>query len=176
MTPLLCKVAGKLARVISLATIGLVAASVPAVTTAQSALVEDWARECENEGDFAGRCFIRQRLTLKSSGEMLFEIAAGYPLGGDYPLLLLSAPLGTFLPPGITIEVDQTGPYRAVVAYCNRDGCHAFYRMTPELFRFFQQGRWLNVAFHDGTRRINRFQVSLNGFSAAIDSLHRERE
>ncbi len=174
MTLFPCIGAGKLARATWLAM--LVAVAMPAAppALAQSGLVEDWARECEDDGDFAGRCFIRQRLTLKSSGQMLFEIAAGYPLGGDYPLLLLSAPLGTYLPPGITIEVDQTGPYRAVVAYCNREGCHAFYRMTPELFRFFRQGRWLNVAFLDGTRRTNRFQVSLNGFSAAIDSLRGE--
>ncbi|MCZ7600997.1 MAG: invasion associated locus B family protein [Gammaproteobacteria bacterium] len=124
-------------------------------------------------GEFAGRCYIRQTLTLKDSGRMLFEIAAGYPLGGEYPLLLMTIPLGSFLPPGITIGVDDAGQWRATVAYCNSDGCHAYYRMTPELYRMFRQGRWLNVSYQDGSRRDNRFQASLNGFSAAIDSIDR---
>jgi invasion protein IalB len=138
---------------------------------AQTESVEDWVRQCEESGEFSGRCFVRQSLTLKSTGAMLFEIAAGYPLGGDYPLLLLSAPLGTYLPAGITIEVDDTGAYQAVLAYCNTQGCHAYYRMTQELYHLFRSGRWLNVSFLDGTRRIHRFQVSLNGFSAGIDSV-----
>lgn len=133
--------------------------------------IEDWVRNCDTTGEFADKCFVRQRLTLKNSGDLLFEIAAGYPLGGDLPMLLLSAPLGIFLPAGITIEVDDTGEYRAVVAYCNHDGCHAYYRMTDELYRMFRLGRSLNVSFLDGTRRAHRFQVSLNGFSAAIDSV-----
>ncbi len=141
---------------------------------AQTTPIEDWVRECEGDGEFAGRCFIRQRLTLKSSGQLLFEIAAGYPLGGEYPLLLLSVPLGSYLPPGITLQVDDTEAYHAVVAYCNHDGCHAYYRMTPSLYDRFRRGRWLNVSFLDGTRRTNRFQVSLNGFSRAIDSLSGE--
>lgn len=178
MTLLPCKAAQVLARRSLAAAVFLwltIAATFAATTPAADAsLIDDWARECDDGGEFAGRCFIRQRLTLKSSGQMLFEIAAGYPLGGEYPLLLLSAPLGTYLPSGITIEVDDTGAYQAVVAYCNHDGCHAYYRMTPALYRLFRQGRWLNVSFLDGTRRTNRFQVSLNGFSSAIDSLSRK--
>ena len=176
MTSLPCKAAQRTAHTtLAIIVIALVLALAltPAASRAQSALIDDWARQCEEEGEFGGRCFIRQRLTLNASGQMLFEIAAGSPLGGEYPLLLLSAPLGTYLPPGITIEVDDTGAYRAIVAYCNHDGCHAYYRMTPALYRLFRQGRWLNVSFLDGTRRTNRFQVSLKGFSAAIDSLSR---
>ncbi|KAA3621008.1 MAG: hypothetical protein DWQ08_14710, partial [Proteobacteria bacterium] len=79
----------------------------PAPAAAQSpAVIEDWVRSCAESGEFADRCFIRQSLTLKDSGGRLFDIAAGYPLGGDFPLLLLSAPLGMYLPGGITLEVD----------------------------------------------------------------------
>ncbi|KAA3624622.1 MAG: hypothetical protein DWQ08_10155, partial [Proteobacteria bacterium] len=80
---------------------------------------------------------------------------------------------GMDLPVGITLGVYDTNSYRAVVAYCNVDGCHAYYRMTPELYRMFRRGRWLNVTFLDGTRRAHRFKVSLAGFSAAIDSVKR---
>lgn len=141
------------------------------VRAATDGIMQDWVIKCEQEGEFRDRCFIRQTLTLRSSGEMLFDIAAGYPLGGEYPLLLLSAPLGIYLPAGIDIEVDNTGSNRAVVAYCNHEGCHAYYRMTSSLYRMFRQGRWLNVTFLDGTRRAHDLQVSLSGFSKAIDSL-----
>lgn len=145
----------------------------PSVRAQAPQVYQDWTRHCEEQGEFAGRCYIRQTLTLRNSGEMLFEIAAGYPLGGEYPLLLMTIPLGSFLPPGIVIGVDDTGQWRATVAHCNSDGCHAYYRMTPELYRMFRQGRWLNVSYQDGSRRANRFQASLNGFSAAIDSIDR---
>lgn len=153
------------------AVLSLLALSHATVQAAADRIVQDWVVKCEREGEFRDRCFIRQTLTLRSSGEMLFDIAAGYPLGGEYPLLLLSAPLGIYLPAGIDIEVDNTGSHRAVVAYCNHEGCHAYYRMTSSLYRLFRQGRWLNVTFLDGTRRAHDLQLSLSGFSKAIDSL-----
>ncbi len=172
MTSILCK--ARRARLPCLLAAASLAAWLASSTAlGQSAVIDDWARECETAGEFADRCFIRQSLTLNATGQRLFEIAAGYPLGGQYPLLLLSVPLGTYLPGGIVMEVDDTGAHRAVVAYCNTEGCHAYYRMTEPLYRMFRQGRWLNVQFVDGTRRTTRFQVSLNGFSNAIDSLPR---
>lgn len=161
---------GRIAVALTLALCALIHPS-SFVNAQEDAGVGDWVTQCDESGEFAGRCFIRQSLTLKDTGRMLFDIAAGYPMGGEYPLLLLSAPLGMYLPGGIILEVDGTGSYRATVAYCNTDGCHAYYRMTPELYRLFRQGRWLNIAFLDGTRRANRFQVSLNGFSDGIDSV-----
>ncbi len=131
----------------------------------------DWQKHCGGVEVFNDKCFISQGLRLRDSGRKLFEIAAGYPLEGDFPMLLLTGPLGMYLPDGIRIQVDDTEGYRAVVAFCDVDGCHAYYRMTERLYRMFRQGRWLRVALNDGTRREIRFEVSLNGFTAGIESL-----
>ncbi len=131
----------------------------------------DWQRKCGGVEVFNDRCFIAQTLRLRDSGRKLFEIAAGYPLDGEFPILLLSGPLGMYLPDGIRLQVDDTEAYRAVVAFCDGDGCHAYYRMTERLYRMFRQGRWLRIALNDGTRREIRFEVSLNGFTAGIESL-----
>ncbi|MFT5114692.1 MAG: invasion protein IalB [Parasphingorhabdus sp.] len=133
---------------------------------------EDWARICEDRGAFKGKCYISQTLKLKKSGKKLFQIAAGYPLEGDLPLILVSAPLGIYLPAGIIMQIDKTEAYKAIVAYCNIDGCHAYYRMSERFERLFQQGRWLNVSYLDGTRRENQFKVSLNGFTSALQQLN----
>ncbi len=133
--------------------------------------IQDWVKNCETGGGFEGRCYVSQTLRLKSSGQKLFEIAAGFPLSGEMPLLLVSGPLGMYLPSGISMQVDNTGQFQVVVAYCNEHGCHAYYRLTPAQFRMFKQGRWLNISYLDGTRRRHRFGVSLNGFTDAIASV-----
>ena len=138
---------------------------------AQQSKFEDWVRICEEKGAFSGRCYISQRLTLKDTGVDLFSLGIGYPLENKHPLMLLSAPLGIFLPSGIKFSVDSLQEVTSVVAYCNKAGCHAYYRMTANLIKEFRQGRWINVTFLDGTRKPHHFQVSLNGFTSAIASL-----
>lgn len=133
--------------------------------------IQDWVQVCEDRGEFSGRCFISQTLHLKQSGKKLFQIAAGYPFEEKLPLILVSAPLGIYLPAGISLQVDKTELYKAAFAYCNLEGCHAYYRLTPRLLSFFRGGRWLNVVFQDGTRREHQFKVSLNGFTVALRSL-----
>ena len=140
-------------------------------TGAQQNKFEDWVRVCEEKGAFSGRCYISQRLTLKDTGADLFSLGIGYPLQNPHPLMLLSAPLGIYLPSGINFSVDSLQKVKTVVAYCNKAGCHAYYRMTPKLIREFRHGRWINVTFLDGTRKPHHFQVSLNGFTSAIESL-----
>lgn len=161
----------------------LVAMSCPG-TAATTTDTGDWVRECEESTsdasgtngrhNFTDHCFIRQTLLLKDNGQVLFDIAAGYPLSGTYPMLLMSVPLGVYLPAGINFVVDDTERYQAILAYCNTEGCHSYYRMTESLYRMFRSGRWLNVSFVDGTRRTHRFKVSLNGFTSAIESLRSE--
>ena len=142
------------------------------IPTAKSAeLIQDWVKVCENRGAFAGRCYVSRTLNLKKTGKKLFQIAAGYPLDGEYPLILVTAPLGIYLPPGVRMQVDGTETYRAVIAYCNIDGCHAYYRLTKRTLNLFQRGRWLNVSFVDGTRKEHLFQVSLNGFTTALQQV-----
>ena len=138
---------------------------------AQHNKFDDWVRICEDSGTFAGRCYISQRLTLKKTGKELFSLSIGYPLNNQLPLMLLSVPLGVYLPHGVVFAVDSLHKTKVVFAYCNTAGCHGYFRMTSGLIDDFREGRWLNVKFLDGTRKAHQFQVSLNGFTKAMQSL-----
>jgi invasion protein IalB len=132
---------------------------------------KDWVKRCADSGDFKDRCYVSQQLTLKESGTPLFNIAIGYPLDQQFPLVLVTTPLGIYLPAGLRIQVDEQNAARIVFAYCNNDGCHGYHRMTAVQVKEFKEGRWLNVEFLDGTRRAHQFDVSLLGFTASLESL-----
>ena len=134
-------------------------------------IYKDWVKRCASEGTFKDRCYISQQLSLNDTGEPLFNITVGYPLNEKQPLVLVSTPLGVYLPAGVEMKVDDLEPHRIVFAYCNTEGCHGYYRMPAKLVTEFKQGRWLRVTFLDGTRRGHQFDVSLNGFTASLKSL-----
>ncbi len=131
---------------------------------------EDWTMRCDPDSA-TPRCYLSQRAFIQGSGERVFELAVG-ELGEDRQIvMLLSAPLGIFLPAGLRVQVDNTNTQRVVLQRCNTRGCHAELLLNEEFLELMKKGLQLNITFSDSALQQFGFPMSLKGFSSGLEQL-----
>lgn len=130
----------------------------------------DWTVECDRDNEL--RCYLRQSILSQGTGQQVFEAALGYlgdPASG--PVLVLSAPLGIYLPDGLLLQVDDGPVRRAMFARCNPRGCHAEIAADLAMLEELRRGVMLSVGFSDGAGQRFRVPVSLTGVSGGLRRL-----
>lgn len=137
----------------------------------------DWSKVCqtneagegESEGSAEKSCQIVQAATQNESGQRILQTSIGYADNGT-PVLTLTAPLGIYLPRGITVSVDNT-PITATISRCSQNGCVGQIQMQESLIEAMKNNN--NGAVLVATTPDNNLKLplSLKGFTAAFASL-----
>ncbi len=138
----------------------------PAVKT-----FKDWGLRCRESPTDQVTCYLFQNILLKEGRQRIFHVAVGYINAQEQPIALMTSPLGTYLPPGVALQIDDGEPMRVPFEQCNADGCHATLPIEPATLEALKRGALMNVAIHDGARRPLEFPVSLAGFTAGFRAL-----
>lgn len=133
----------------------------------------DWGRRCEILSSTGEElCLIFQRLRLKENNKTVLHVTFGYPPLGTGPVMVLTTPLGVSLIAGVQLRVDDVGePVKVPYTLCVADGCRASLAVDEVLLAAMKKGDKLKVAFADAQNKPLGLEVSLNGFTAANDSL-----
>lgn len=116
-------------------------------------------------------CIMFQNLVLKTGGQTVLQFGIGRAPGDDTPTVLVSLPLGMALPPGITIQIDDTKPANFPIERCEPDGCHAAMKLRDATIGQLRRGQRLTITFYDGARKPIVMPLSLAGFSDGFDAL-----
>lgn len=132
---------------------------------------EDWAVECRDPGGVQAKdCVMFQRQTLKDGRTLLLMSVQRSAAGGE-PFVVLQLPLGVLLGPGVTITVDDSEPRVMAYRLCNQNGCMVTFPLEGEAKSAFMKGETARVEMTTGDGKSLEVDVSLMGFSAALDSL-----
>ena len=133
-----------------------------------------WANQCETDPNTESRiCYSSQTIIVKDKDAEILYIAIGYIPDSDKPLLRMTTPLGTLLPEGMQIQVDEGEESRLPYVFCNRIGCHIEVGVTEKFLAAIKKGNQLNIKFLDlGGREFN-VPVSLSGFTKAYNALEK---
>ena len=129
----------------------------------------NWLVRCPD--DSSGRCFLSQTVLMQGSGQRMFEVGIGFLADGSTPTMVLTAPLGIYLPYGLRLQVDSTEPRRVLIERCNSDGCHTEIALSPTFLRQLKRGMSMFVVFGDAAGQRFRFPVSLQGLTAGMKRL-----
>lgn len=116
-------------------------------------------------------CQIVQTLTEQSSEQPVLQMAVGYLPGVETPVGAFLLPLGIWLPPGVELRVDEGKTGRIPVDTCDPAGCRAGVELDNEFLDSMKKGKELNVTFGGRNRQGITVPISLEGFTAALDSL-----
>ncbi len=151
-------------------------ACVPLQTAAEDKVksFNDWGYKCEKpQGSDQEICFIFQRITSKEDDKRIADTTIAYLPKVEKPVMVVTLPLGVFLPAGIKLQVDDAkdDSSRAPFIQCIQDGCQARLQMDSKLITKMKGGKRLVVAFLTPQQKQLAFPISLNGFTAAINSL-----
>lgn len=134
---------------------------------------KDWGYKCEKpQGYEKELCFIFQRVTKKDDQKRIADATIAYLPKVDNPVMVITLPLGVFLPAGIQLKIDDSEEAaRAPYVQCIEDGCQARIALDTKMITKMKSGKMLKIAFLTPQQKQLAFPISLNGFTAAIDSL-----
>jgi len=130
---------------------------------------QDWRVAC-NVTDKAPVCAISQDQT-QQNGQRLLAVEMQMRTDGSAIATLL-LPFGIILDSGVTPNVDDQPPLKAVrFRTCLPTGCIASLPVDSATLAKLRAGSRLNLkVIADGGKELS-FQVSLHGFSAALDRI-----
>ncbi len=141
---------------------------------------QDWTYRCGGKGLKDEQCLITQSIH-QESGMRLLGVAVRYLGPDDNPWLILTTPLGIFLPAGIGFNIVRMGKggeeYKIPIRVCMPVGCRASMSLDKKLIWALKTGSQVKVAFLDNkTRKQITVEVSLAGFTKGLEALGTKRK
>lgn len=132
---------------------------------------KDWTVVCEKL-PASGKeiCNIFQNVTNEKD-KVVLQVAIGYPPGQEQPQALITLPLGVLLQPGIEFLGGTAKAERVPFSVCVKNGCVAIMKLEKEIIKGMKAGNKGSVKFAAAKNKVIEIPVSLNGFTAAFNSL-----
>jgi len=116
-------------------------------------------------------CEMRQQAFVTETGQLLMLFTLRVPAATRQPVMILRAPLATYLPAGIRLDVDGGAAMTLEYQTCDAEGCYTAMAVSPELLEAMRQGSKLNLTIEDQQRRSLVIPISLAGFTAVYERI-----
>jgi invasion protein IalB len=138
---------------------------------------KDWRLLCTVPGkDGKKQCQLIQVLggDGKKSAALTTIVHAGQIKEKPVAVMIFMLPLGTLLPPGMTLKVDDGKEIRIPYQQCRKGGCLVRVAVDKDRLDKIKTGKSMFVGykFMNGEGKVA--PVSLNGFAQALDAMMRE--
>lgn len=147
------------------------AASKPQQTTAKTRQT-GWRPQCTSASRGAKPdCAVNQRVVLANTGQLVAAITIRVPSKTRKPVMMLQAPLGLYLPPGMTISFGKNKAATVPLQTCDNNGCYAGQPLSADLLKKFRGGKNMTLSFQNMNRQEIKVSVSLKGFGKAYDQV-----
>lgn len=154
----------------------------PSTNPDNGKLFGDWLKECEiiveGEGEGKGKeveiCQLVQSLVDPDSKRTMLKAAIGYVPNKEQAVMVISLPLGIYLPPGVQMRVDDNGKVgRIPVNTCLPAGCQAGAELDADFTARLKKGNKLNVTFGNPDGQPVTAEMSLSGITAGLESFNK---
>ena len=146
---------------------------VPALQPAGVEVYGDWKKICEAPpGSNERVCFVFQKVNFTETNSMLLQAVVGF-FRSDLPdpVLILTAPLGTFLPPGLDVRVGSVEPMHTHFEVCMAIGCQASLRLDSDKLAILSSHEQAEIVVRNGAKKQVSIPLSLKGLDKGVASL-----
>jgi invasion protein IalB len=92
----------------------------------------------------------------------------------DVLMMRVMAPIGVYLPTGVALEIDGAAVGRVPFTRCRPQICEAFAEASPPTLEKLKKGGAANFIIYEAPGLGIPMKISLEGFSAAVDSLNQQ--
>jgi invasion protein IalB len=131
-----------------------------------------WAVNCKSEAKDKGlECRMTQTVVLKGSGQVLTSVTFRVPADTKTPEMIVQLPLGVFLSPGASYQIDTNPAQRLNYRACDRNGCFAIAPVTPEALAVLKKGKQIKISFQNLAEKPITVPLSLDGFGEAYEKM-----
>ncbi|HMM14805.1 MAG TPA: invasion associated locus B family protein [Parvibaculum sp.] len=134
-----------------------------------------WATRCDlNPKDAKQKeCHAFVDIRVEDGKQRILYLGVGYiPKKTDGSMFIFAVtPLGTILPPGLGISIDNKTKFGGPFLFCLPMGCQAEAPLTAEQLKALKSGKELDVIFKHAGQGDVKVPVKLDGYSKAIADL-----
>jgi invasion protein IalB len=130
-----------------------------------------WEIRCEPQGQ---QCFLYQLARDADNNPVAEMSLVKLPEGSEAVAgITVVTPLGTFLVPGLGLQIDSGQTSRHEFTFCTQVGCFARFGVAADAIAAMKRGRVarLTVASVASPNEPVQLEVSLSGFTAGFDAL-----
>lgn len=133
----------------------------------------DWGYQCDKTPDGKGEfCYVFQNVTKKDTNQLVLGARVAYRPEQKDPLLVLTVPLGTLLPPGAAMVMEGAEPVKLPFFLCAAEGCTTVATMLPnDMIEVMKKGETAVVRIAAPNKQVVGLPLSLKGFTKALARL-----
>ena len=148
----------------------------PHAATAEDAKVQtfgDWGYRCEKAPEGSEElCYVFQNVTKKDNGQLVLGARIAYRPDQADPLIVVTVPLGSLLPPGAALMMDGVEPVKLTYFLCAAEGCTTVATPLPSaMVEAMKKGEQAVVRVAAPNKQVVGLPLSLNGFTKALASV-----
>jgi invasion protein IalB len=133
----------------------------------------DWGYKCEPGPEGQGElCYVFQNVTKKDTGQLVLGARVAYRPEQPEPVIVVTVPLGSLLPPGAALVIDGVEPVKLAYFLCANEGCTTVATPLPAaMVEAMKKGTQAVIRVAAPNRQVVGLPLSLNGFTKALGSL-----
>jgi invasion protein IalB len=133
----------------------------------------DWGYKCDTAPTSGEElCYVFQNVTKKEGGELVLGARVAYREGQADPLLVVTVPLGSVLPPGAALVMDGIEPVKLTYFLCAAQGCTTTATaLSPNVVDAMKKGDQAAVRVAAPNQQVIGLPLSLKGFTKAMSSI-----
>jgi invasion protein IalB len=114
-------------------------------------------------------CLTQVDVRDNATAILIGKIAVRQVANQEKPQMLAMLPLGSALPPGALVKIDDKEPIKLQYTTCDQAGCYAEANIEPGLIDQMKSGKQIAYLGIDVTGRALSIPLPLEGFAKAID-------
>lgn len=139
---------------------------------------DDWRVECVQDSEPQGKappsCSMFQRLMWEegaASPALKVTVIMAEREGKAIPRMRMTAPLGTFLPAGLTLMIEGEEEASILFQFCSNEGCFVNLDMADDVVSKLKEKSVLKTMYIRADGKKAELDVSLKGFSKALERI-----
>jgi invasion protein IalB len=135
----------------------------------------DWGYNCEKGPEGKDElCYVFQNVTKKEGGQLVLGARVAYRPDQKDPLLVITVPLGSLLPPGAALMMEGVDPVKLIYFLCASEGCTTVATpLPPAMIAAMKKGEQAVIRVAAPNKQVVGLPLSLNGFSKALGALQK---
>lgn len=114
-------------------------------------------------------CLTQADVRDRTTALLVGKVAVRQVKGGEKPQILAMLPLGSVLPAGALVKVDEAEPIKLTYTHCHMEGCVAEATVEPAVVEQLKKGKFVGYFGKDLSGKTLSVPVPLEGFAQAYD-------
>jgi invasion protein IalB len=130
-----------------------------------------WSKQCARDGAAREICYVEQYAIAMPGNTVLLNVSMAFTGQGGRARLIMTAPLGVQLIPGLVMTIDAGKPVTLPFESCHAGGCRTIVELDEQSLDQIRRGANMTVRFISADSKAHDIPVPLKGLSAALQQL-----